>query len=161
MKVADLTALPTNGLWHVYFQVGSTTYFTSVFNNPVSGLQYEYGHVGTGSDTTDGDADGGSISVADKTITVVVANSKVGNPTTGTTLSGIYGRTITLVGGQVPGVVAEFVALGLFRQQPGLPAFAEDDGALSWVHVSLAGQVHWTQAPAEEEEQFVDRVGAQ
>src|SRR5205085_152296 len=98
MKASDLTALPTNGLWHVYFKVGTTTYFTSVFNNPISGLQYEYGHVGTGSDTTDGDADGGSVSTANNTITVFVANSKAGSPGVGTMLTGIYGRTITLVG---------------------------------------------------------------
>src|SRR5437868_13930268 len=104
MKASDLSALPTNGLWHVYFKVGTTTYFTSVFNHPISGLQYEDGHVGTGSDTTDGDADGGSVSTANNTITVFVANSKVGSPGVGTMLTGIYGRTITLVGAQVPGV---------------------------------------------------------
>src|SRR5262249_45062562 len=48
--------------------------------------------------TTLGAADAGSVDVANKTITIVIANSKVGSPTVGSTLTSIYGRTQTLVG---------------------------------------------------------------
>src|SRR5205807_6898080 len=103
MRVADLTAIPTNGIWKVYFKVGATTYFTAVRNDPVAGIVFEYGHSGM-VDMTDGSADGGSTSVANKTLTVIVANSKVGNPTAGGTLTGIYGRTQTFAGVIVGGI---------------------------------------------------------
>jgi hypothetical protein len=102
MNVAalDTAALPASAIWRVYFKVGANTYFTTVFNDPVLGVQYQYGMIDatTGSNTTLGDADGGSINGAAKRLTVSVANSKVGSPGAGQTITGIYGRTQTLAG---------------------------------------------------------------
>src|SRR2546423_8907811 len=104
IRLADLSSLPPSGLWRVFFTVqnappatGTTTYFVGAFNDPVAGLQYNYGRSGT-TTTTLGAADAGSISVSNKTITVLISNSKVGNPAAGQTLTAIYGRTQTLVG---------------------------------------------------------------
>jgi hypothetical protein len=110
IKVATLdpATLPPNGNWRVYFKVGTVTYFTTVFNDPATGVRYEYGHIDpvTGSNSTLGGADGGSISGPNKTLSVVVAMSKVGSPARGTSLSNIYGRTQTLVGAAGTGALA-------------------------------------------------------
>jgi hypothetical protein len=99
IRLADLSTLPASGIWRVFFKPGAsaTTYFVGAFNDPVNGMQFNYGTSGTVT-TTLGAADGGSISVSNKTITILISNSKVGSPTAGTLLSGIYGRTQTLVG---------------------------------------------------------------
>jgi hypothetical protein len=97
MKVADLTTVPTGGVWRVFFNVGSTGYWVGAVNDPVAGLLYTYGTTGT-TTTTLGNADSGSISAANKTITVVVSNSKVGSPGIGSVLTAIYGRTQTFIG---------------------------------------------------------------
>jgi hypothetical protein len=104
IKVSDLSALPPSGMWRVFLANGATTYFVGAFNDPVTGaMQYNYGTSGT-TTTTLGAADSGSIDVANKTITINISNSKVGTPAAGATLTGIYGRTQTLVGATVPGV---------------------------------------------------------
>src|SRR5437762_9004904 len=69
MKVADLTTLPTGGVWRVFFNVGATGYWVGAVNDAVAGLSYTYGTTGT-TTTTLGNADSGSISIANKTITV-------------------------------------------------------------------------------------------
>ncbi len=100
MKVeGDLSTLPPSGIWRVFFKpsTGTLTYFVGVFNDPTAGVVYNYGSVGT-TTTTLGAADSGSISVANKTFTILISDSKVGNPAAGTALTGIYGRTQTLVG---------------------------------------------------------------
>jgi len=97
MKVADLTTLPPGGVWRVFFNVGATGYFVGAVNDAVSGVAYTYGTTGT-TTTTLGNADSGSMSVANGTITVVVSNSKVGSPGIGSVLTAIYGRTQTLIG---------------------------------------------------------------
>jgi len=97
IKVADLTTLPPGGVWRVFFTVGSTGYFVGAVNDAVSGVSYTYGTTGT-TTTTLGNADSGSMSVTNKTITIVVSNSKVGSPGVGSILTGIYGRTQTLIG---------------------------------------------------------------
>jgi fibronectin type III domain protein len=97
MRVVDLSTLPVNGIWRIFFTVGSTTYFVGAFNDAVNGMQFNYGTAGTVT-TTVGPADSGAISVANKTFTIFISNSKVGSPAAGTTLTGIYGRTQTLLG---------------------------------------------------------------
>jgi hypothetical protein len=97
MRVVDLTALPTGGVWRIYFNVGATQYFVSAINDAVAGLIYTYGTTGATA-TTLGPADSGSMSTADKTFTIVISNSKVGNPTAGSQLTAIYGRTQTFIG---------------------------------------------------------------
>ena len=97
MKVADLTTLPPGGVWRVFFNVGATGYFVGAVNDAVSGVAYTYGTTGT-TTTTVGNADSGSMSVANGTITVVVSNNKVGSPGVGSILTAIYGRTQTLIG---------------------------------------------------------------
>src|SRR5207237_10664287 len=92
MRVADLSTLAPSGIWRIFFTAGGTTYFVGAFNDPVNGLQFNYGTSGTVT-TTLGAADGGSTSTSNKTITVFISNSKVGNPTAGPMLTGIYPRT--------------------------------------------------------------------
>ena len=95
----DLSTLPENGIWRAFFKpsTGTLTYFVGVFNDALLGLQFNYGTAGT-TTTTLGAADGGSMSLADKSFTILIDNSKVGNPAAGTALTGIYGRTQTLGG---------------------------------------------------------------
>jgi len=102
IRVADLTTLPASGIWRVFLTNGGTTYFAGAFNDPTAGMQFNYGTAGTVT-TTLGAADGGVVSAADKTITILIANSKVGNPAAGTQLTAIYGRTQTLVGANAVG----------------------------------------------------------
>jgi hypothetical protein len=102
LRLADLTALPASGIWRAFFTVGSTTYFVGAFNDPLSGMQFNYGTSGTIT-TTLGPADSGAVDITNKTITIFISNSKVGGPAAGATLTGIYGRTQTLVGSSTVG----------------------------------------------------------
>lgn len=110
MKVAELdpAALPANATWRTFFKVGTTTKFVTVFNDPATGVRYEYGQIDptTGSQSTQGAADGGYLNDAENTLTVIVSNNKVGGPTAGNTLTGVYSRTQTLAGTAGTGVTA-------------------------------------------------------
>ncbi len=86
MKVADLSVVPPQARWTIFFSRASgTEYFVSMNSddtgNP-TGVTFKYGHtmIGTGGVrqlTTDGDADPESTFSADGTITIVVSNSKL------------------------------------------------------------------------------------
>jgi PKD repeat protein len=101
IKVANLTSIPANGHWKVQFATpvlpaSVTAYFVEMTSDQNSNVVYGYGTVGT-TTTTLGTADDGTNS-ADGTITITVANSKVGNPTPGQTITAVQGRTQLLVG---------------------------------------------------------------
>ncbi|MBD0373276.1 MAG: VCBS repeat-containing protein [Pyrinomonadaceae bacterium] len=99
MKVADLQGtLPANTQWKVYFTApNATNYWVSMLTDGNSAVSYKYGTSANSVDTTTGNLDAGSFTT-DGTITLTVANSKVGNPTTGQSLTAIFGETYMLVG---------------------------------------------------------------
>ncbi len=109
----DPSALPPNASWRVHFKHGTITWFVTVSTydptspGPPSGVSYEYGQIDplTGSNSTIGDADGGSVN-ADGTLTVIVSNSLVGSPAAGTVLSEIRGTSQLLVGALGTGLLA-------------------------------------------------------
>ncbi len=101
----DPDNLPLNGRWRTHFKHGATTWFVTVSTSdptapgPPAGVAYEYGQIDplTGSNSTLGNADGGSVN-ADGTLTVIVSNNLVGSPVAGNTLTEIRGTTSLLVG---------------------------------------------------------------
>src|SRR5438309_11816231 len=109
IKVANLSSIPANGHWKVKFTpptlpASVTAYFVEMTSDQSGNVTYGYGTVGTTS-TTVGTADDGTNST-DGTITVTVANSKVGNPTVGQTITTIQGQTQLLVGAAGTGLLA-------------------------------------------------------
>ncbi len=108
IKVATLSSIPANGHWKVQFvppvlPSGVTAYFVEMTSDQNSNVSYAYGTVGT-TTTTVGTADNGSNS-ADGTITITVANNKVGNPMIGQAITTIQGRTQLLVGAAGTGLL--------------------------------------------------------
>src|SRR6266404_1429452 len=104
MKVANLSSLPANGHWKIRFLAAATTYFVEMTTDQSASVSYGYGNVGT-TTTTLGTADDGTTN-PDGTITVTVANSKVGNPATGQMITTIQGQTQLLVGAAGTGLLA-------------------------------------------------------
>ncbi len=109
LKVANLSSIPANGHWKVKFTpptlpASVTAYFVEMTSDQNGNVSYGYGTVGTTS-TTLGTADEGSNS-ADGTIAITVANSKVGNPAVGQTITTIQGQTQLLVGAAGTGLLA-------------------------------------------------------
>src|ERR1700730_1930723 len=109
IKVANLSSIPANGHWKVTFVPPTlpamvTAYFVEMTSDQNGSISYGYGTVGTPSMTL-GTAADGSFS-ADGTIKITVANSKVGNPAIGQTLTKIQGQTQLLVGAAGTGLLA-------------------------------------------------------
>ncbi|PYK31290.1 MAG: hypothetical protein DME57_04230, partial [Verrucomicrobia bacterium] len=109
IKVANLNSIPPNGHWKVKFTpptlpAGVTAFFVEMTSDQNGNVSYGYGTVGTTS-TTLGTADDGSFNT-DGTITITVANSKVGSPAVGQTLTTIQGQTQLLVGAAGTGLLA-------------------------------------------------------
>ncbi|MDQ6908380.1 MAG: glycoside hydrolase, partial [Chloroflexota bacterium] len=109
MKVANLATVPANGHWKIKFATPTlpasvTAYFVEMTSDESGNVTYSYGTVGT-TTTTVGTADDGS-ETADGTITITVANSKVGNPAVGQVLTAIQGQTQLLVGAAGTGLLA-------------------------------------------------------
>src|SRR5262249_31987896 len=85
MKVADLTVLPPQSRWTIFFSVANNTeYFVNMntegSNPTVPAFKYGHTSIGTGGIrqlTTDGDADAGSAFSADGTIVIILSNSKL------------------------------------------------------------------------------------
>jgi hypothetical protein len=99
LKVSDLQGtLPANTQWKVYStSPNATVYWVSMLTDGNSAVSYAYGTTANSVDTTIGNLDAGSFT-ADGTITLTIANSKVGNPATGQSLTAIFGETYMLVG---------------------------------------------------------------
>src|SRR3954470_2922199 len=109
MKVTNLSSIPGNGHWKTQFvpptlPSGVTAYFVEMTSDQSGNVAYAYGNVGT-TTTTLGTADAGTFN-ADGTITITVANSKVGNPVPGNTLTKVQGRTQLLVGAAGTGLLS-------------------------------------------------------
>lgn len=106
IKLQNLSSIAPN---RQYFVVWNSTDPANTLRNfvrarsntgGVAGFTYDYGRV---ADTTNapmpvGPADGGSVNVADNTISITIANSKVGNPGPGTTLGVLDNRNFTAQG---------------------------------------------------------------
>ncbi|MCA1593762.1 MAG: PKD domain-containing protein [Acidobacteria bacterium] len=116
MKVESLDPnnLPANGIWKIYFKLGTTTYFVNAFHDPALGNSFAYGSKDANNiDQTAGAADGGSFDAATKSITITVSNGQVGSPVAGNQLTAITGVTQVLVGsGQVGGSLQQVDTTG-------------------------------------------------
>ena len=99
MKMRELNpdSLPASTSWRTYFYLnGNARYFVSVDTGAVGGAPtFQYG-TANGSDVVQGTADSGSLSAADKTLTIAVANSKIGNPQAGGSLVSVESRTLLM-----------------------------------------------------------------
>src|SRR5438270_7094515 len=80
VSALDPNNLQRNGEWLTYFTAThadntTTTYFVSADTNEQGQIAYDYGFVDptSGSNTTNGSADGGSLSAASKTLTIRLA----------------------------------------------------------------------------------------
>ena len=104
LKVADLSSVPANAHWKVRFVFGSTTYYVEMLSDQNRNVSYGYGTIGT-TTTPVGSADEGSFA-ADGTIVITVANSKVGGPTVGQSITTIQAQTQLLVGAAGTGLLA-------------------------------------------------------
>ncbi len=86
LKVADLTVVPPQSRWTVFFRTTGTEYFVDMTSddtgNP-TGVAFHYGHTSVDATTnvrtlnTDGLADAGSTYSADGTIVIKVSNNKL------------------------------------------------------------------------------------
>ena len=101
LKMADLaTPLTPNTQWRVYFTgADNNGYFVDMRTDVLGGVTFKYGTYILNSDntagtaTTVGDLDAGSkYDTTTDTITLIVSNSKIGNPQAGARLSRIFVR---------------------------------------------------------------------
>ena len=109
MKVADLSTIVPNRQWIIVWTPptppptsGSDRYYVAMKSDATGGVgsvTYEYGTVAaTGNTTTKlGDVDAGSFN-ANGVIQIALANSKVGNPGAGATLTTLSGRNFAGTG---------------------------------------------------------------
>jgi hypothetical protein len=107
LKVANLSTIPPNGHWKIEFvppnlPSGTTAYFVEMTSDQNSNVSFEYGNVTTISNTV-GTTDG--TKSADGTITISIANSKVGNPSVGQSITQVEGITQLLVGAAGTGLL--------------------------------------------------------
>lgn len=102
MKVTSLNlgSLPPNCFWRIIWQGPGTgtanQHYVDVVNCVTGGLSSHYGHFTTGS-VQDGLSDSFTL-LADGTIRITIAKSKVGNPTPGLTLTAVNGDARDIVG---------------------------------------------------------------
>jgi hypothetical protein len=99
LKVADLNGtLPANTQWKVYFTgPDAVNYWVDMATDGNSVVGYNYGTAANSLDTTIGFPDSGSYST-NGTITIGIANAKVGNPVAGQTLTLVNAVVYELVG---------------------------------------------------------------
>jgi len=98
VKVADLSTIPANGIWRARFTFGATTYYVAMNADGNSFVTFDYGTQSGSLLTSVGAIESGTYAT-DGTITMAIAMSKVGNPTTGSLLTGVNGVTQQNVGG--------------------------------------------------------------
>ncbi|MFL6209222.1 MAG: PKD domain-containing protein [Pyrinomonadaceae bacterium] len=97
LKVANLSSVPPNGTWRTVFNSGPTSYYVAMQADPMSAVSYEYGTVSGTTVSITGPADGGTFA-ADGTITISIANNRVGSPAGGARLTAINARTQQFIG---------------------------------------------------------------
>jgi hypothetical protein len=111
LKVKDLSAIQRNRQYRVFWNSAATAstggiYYVGMTTDTNGAVSFEYGTavvnvvvaVGVPVTSKAGAADTASKYAPDGTITIVVANDKVGNPKAGDLLGGIFARTFTLTG---------------------------------------------------------------
>ena len=85
MKLADLSTLVPGHQWRFLFYPGTSGFYVGMDYTAPGQVSYTYGSLGSvgivgNQPTMLGAADGGTYSVKDNTITIVIDKSKVGNP---------------------------------------------------------------------------------
>jgi hypothetical protein len=106
MKVGSLSpAVTPNTSWKVLFKgPDGITHFVEMNTFDPTGVKYSYGHIevdpatNVNNNVSDGPADPASGFTPDGTITLVISNDKVGNPSAGQVLIGVKGEVRALVG---------------------------------------------------------------
>ena len=106
LKVGSLSPAATpNTSWKVLFKAtDGITHFVEMNTFDPTAIKYRYGHIevdattGVNNNVNDGDADPASNFKPDGTITLIIANNKVGNPAAGQSLVGVKGEVRLLVG---------------------------------------------------------------
>ena len=106
LKVGSLSPVATpNTSWKVLFKApDGVTHFVEMNTFTPGSINYRYGHIsvdpttGVNNNVNDGTADPASTFAADGTITLVIGNNKVGNPTAGQSLLAVKGEVRVLVG---------------------------------------------------------------
>lgn len=106
IKVGSLDPVATpNTSWKVLFKApDGVTHFVEMNTFDPTAIKFRYGHIqvdpttGVNNNVSDGALDPASGFATDGTITLVVANSKVGNPSVGQSLIAIKGEVRLLVG---------------------------------------------------------------
>ncbi|HEY3025918.1 MAG TPA: hypothetical protein VGJ55_07200 [Pyrinomonadaceae bacterium] len=106
LKVGSLDPVATpNTSWKVLFKApDGITHFVEMNTFNPSAIKFRYGHIqvdpttGVNNNVSDGDLDPASNFKTDGTITLVIANSKVGNPGPGQSLVAIKGEVRALLG---------------------------------------------------------------
>lgn len=106
LKVGSLSPVaPPNTSWKVLFKApDGVTHFVEMNTFDPSGIKYRYGHIEVDPTTkvnnniNDGTADAASGYTTDGTITLVIGNDKVGNPSAGQSLVAVTGEVRVLAG---------------------------------------------------------------
>jgi hypothetical protein len=136
LKVGSLDPIATpNTSWKVLFKApDGITHFVEMNTFDPTATKFTYGHIqvdpttGVNNNVNDGAADPASNFTKDGTITLVIANSKVGNPAAGQSLVAIKGEVRLLIGATT-----------------GLLALVDDTGAGSY---TIAGNASCAPKPA-------------
>jgi PKD repeat protein len=120
LKVANLSSIPANGHWKIQFvpptlPAGTTAYFVEMTSDQTSNVSFEYGNVTTISNTV-GTTEG--TKNADGTITISIANSKVGDPGVGQSITKVQGITQLLVGAAGTGLLLAIDSTTLSGNNP-------------------------------------------
>ena len=106
MTVSSLAVIFPNHQWYVIWDPpgGGLRKYVAAVTDATGALSYQYGHIGPPLDATapstdankpfpEGVADAGAVDQANGTITITIANSKVGSPAAGQALATISPRT--------------------------------------------------------------------
>ncbi|MGH9360685.1 MAG: Ig-like domain-containing protein, partial [Thermoanaerobaculia bacterium] len=115
-QVADLSEMPPNSIWRTTFIAPNTvvcgnspaasTYFVDLNTNNPLAVGCRYGCLDGNIFRSQGAADGCTFDQGAGTITVTIANGKVGNPQAGQAIAGVTGRAEILVGALGTGALA-------------------------------------------------------
>src|SRR5581483_9537810 len=105
LKVADLSVVPPNASWKVYFTApNKTQYFVEMNTFDPTAIRFSRGHVeydpttNTNKNVSDGSLDAGSGYNADGSIVLIVATANAGSPAAGQTLTSVRAETQALAG---------------------------------------------------------------
>jgi hypothetical protein len=161
MKVADLSSVPANAEWRLFWNSSSAPfgiYYVGMSTDDSSNVTFEYGTaqvqvvglvLGVPVTTTVGAPDAASYK-PDGTIAITVSVDKVGSPRAGDILGGVFARSFILTGNtttrsttaiDVTPVGSPYVLVGNAACAPPAVACLEDDDA----HIAYANGWHLVQ----------------